>query len=104
MSAGKCYCGHDCGRCVIYLATVNDDSGLRERAREFYLNEFGRDIPPEEFRCLGGRSDNVFGLCRECPFRNCCREKGLEACAECDPPCAAYEDYREKYVNKCNQV
>lgn len=104
MSAGECFCGHDCGRCVTYVATMNDDVRLRERAREFYRDTFGRDIPLSEFRCMGGRSEEVFGPCRECPFGKCCRERGIYSCAECDAPCAMYADYREKYVNKCNQV
>ncbi len=36
-----CYCGHDCGRCVTYRATVEDSAALREQALRFYRNEFG---------------------------------------------------------------
>lgn len=27
MKPNPCYCGHDCARCVTYLATVRDDEG-----------------------------------------------------------------------------
>ena len=26
-----CYCGHDCARCLTYLATINDDEDLRKQ-------------------------------------------------------------------------
>ena len=30
-----CCCGHDCGRCITYLATVFDDEELRRRSQAF---------------------------------------------------------------------
>jgi hypothetical protein len=100
-----CFCGHDCSKCVTYLATVKDDAVLREQSRQFYLTEFGFDIPLQEFRCRGGRSDDVFYLCRACPWMKCCRERGIDACTECDVyPCRPLAEYTGKYVNKCNQL
>ena len=104
MSAGKCWCGHDCARCITYLATVTGDAALRARAREFYKNEFGFDIPEDGIHCMGGRTEDVFALCRDCPFRKCCREKDVAGCDMCDEPCGMYEEYRDRYVNRCNQV
>ena len=37
-------CGHDCGRCVTYLATVQDDDGLRRQAQQFYREAFRTDL------------------------------------------------------------
>ena len=100
-----CFCGHDCARCVTRLAAVRNDESLRERAREFYRITFGIDLPAEEIRCMGGRSDGIFRLCGECPFAACCRERGIASCGECpEYPCAMLADYREKYVNKTNQL
>lgn len=31
-----CYCGHDCSRCITYIATQNDDDTLREQSQRFY--------------------------------------------------------------------
>ena len=31
----KCYCGHDCSRCVTYIATQTDDDSLREQSQSF---------------------------------------------------------------------
>lgn len=100
-----CYCGHDCSKCVTYLATKNTDEKLREQSQRFYKEEFGQDIPLEKFICFGGRSDNVFELCLGCPFRKCCKEHSVEACEECSEyPCQEISEYQTKYVNKCNQV
>ncbi len=100
-----CFCGHDCARCVTRLAAVRNDVGLREKSREFYWTMFGIELPAEEIRCKGGRSDEVFLLCRECPFAACCRKRGIDSCEECPEfPCAMLADYREKYVNKTNQI
>lgn len=100
-----CYCGHDCSRCLTYLATINHDDHLRKQSQKFYRDEFGMDIPLEAIHCLGGRSEDAFYLCRECPWKKCCRERGIAACSDCaDYPCEALKRYQDKYVNKCNQV
>lgn len=100
-----CFCGHDCARCVTYLASRRDDDGFRRRAQAFYREAFGLAVPLAGCRCGGGRSQEVFALCRECPFALCCRERGIDACAACpEYPCPQLAAYQEKYVNRCNQV
>ena len=105
MTESICYCGHDCNRCVTRLATVHDDEALRLQAQAFYRDRFGLKIPLDQIHCQGGRSDDIFFLCRECPFSTCCRSRNLTSCADCpDYPCATLRDYQEKYVNRCNQI
>ena len=58
-----CYCGHDCARCLTYIATINNDEDLRKQSQNFYKTEFGIDIPLKDIQCLGGRSNDVFYLC-----------------------------------------
>ena len=72
-----CYCGHDCSKCVTYIATQTNNEDLRRQAQSFYKESFGLDIPLEKFYCNGGRSKNVFELCKECPFKKCCIERGI---------------------------
>lgn len=99
-----CYCGHDCAKCVTYLATQNNDDTLREQSRRFYKEEFGQDIPLEKFNCSGGKSEDVFELCKGCPFKKCCKEKNLESCSKCSEyPCQDLSEYQTKHVNKSNQ-
>ena len=100
-----CYCGHDCARCITYIATLRDDDNLRRQSQSFYKEQFGLDIPLKKFNCDGGRSKNVFELCKECPFKKCCIERGIDSCNKCSEyPCSEISDYQEKYVNKCNQL
>ncbi len=101
----ECYCGHDCSRCITYIATLNDDDALRKESQRFYKEQFNKDIPLGKFNCRGGRADEIFELCKDCPFRKCCIEKGILSCESCpEYPCAALKNYQVKYINKCNQI
>ena len=100
-----CYCGHDCSKCITYIATQTNDDDLRRQSQNFYKESFGLDIPLEKFYCDGGRSKNVFELCKECPFKKCCIERGIDSCSKCSEyPCPEVSDYQQRYVNKCNQL
>ena len=100
-----CYCGHDCARCITYIATLRNDDNLRRQSQSFYKERFGLDIPLEKFNCEGGRSKNVFELCKGCPFIMCCKERSVDSCSKCPGyPCKEISDYQAKYVNKCNQL
>ena len=100
-----CYCGHDCARCITYIATLRNDNNLRRQSQSFYKEQFGLDIPLEKINCEGGRSQNVFELCKECPFVKCCKERSVDSCSICpEYPCKEILDYQVKYVNKCNQI
>lgn len=102
---GKCFCGHDCSRCITYLATVRNDENLRIQSQRFYKDAFNLDIPLNEMHCFGGRSNNIFKLCCDCPWMKCCRERKIDACSECaEYPCKPLAEYQAKYVNKCNQL
>lgn len=103
--APTCFCGHDCSRCLTYLATVNNSDELRRQSQQFYKDTFGHDIPLTEIHCLGGRSDDIFYLCRDCPRRKCAKEKRLSACSDCaEYPCKPLAEYQARWVNKCNQM
>lgn len=101
----NCYCGHDCSKCFVYLAS-NGDPEFVSRAQDFYKKEFGLEIDPNDLHCDGGRAEDerIFRLCLACPFRKCCREKGIDSCGECGKPCAEFEAYRAKYVNRVGQI
>ena len=100
-----CFCGHDCARCMIYVASQSGDEHLRESVRRLYYDEFGIELPAEAFKCAGGRAAEVFGPCTECPFMKCCQEKGIGACTECtEYPCDMLSDYQKKFVNKFGQI
>lgn len=98
-------CGHDCSRCFTYIATVTNDDDLRIQSEIFYKDEFGLDVPLEDIHCQGCCSEDVFYLCRECPWVRCCIGHNIDVCSNCGQyPCQALSQYQEKYVNKVNQA
>jgi len=86
------YCGLDCQRCPVFVATVRDDHALRRETAEEWSRRFGeylaarlgrRRLEPEEMRCGGCRSANRFVGCSLCQIRTCAGERGLGSCARC---------------------
>ena len=105
MMSMQCYCGHDCSRCVTYIATKTNDDRLRKQAQTFYKEKVGLNIPLGKLNCEGGRTQRVFELCKDCPFVKCCKKHNVDACKNCpEYPCEEIAQYQEKYVNKCNQI
>ena len=91
-------CGLVCSKCPTYLATQNDDDQAREETAAFYAKTFGLDFKPEEINCDGCLSEGgkLIGYCHQCEIRKCCRQKGLENCAQCDEqPCDILTKFHE---------
>ena len=78
-------CGLDCEKCDARIATLTDDSALREKTAALWTKLNGVPIPPEMINCTGCRMDGAKTIFCEklCPVHNCVREKGLNTCAEC---------------------
>ncbi len=87
------YCGLDCTKCPIYLATKNNDEELRKKTAQ----EWGMEV--ETLYCDMCNSDGkLFSWCAECPIRACAREKGFKTCAECpNYPCEKLTEPHAKY-------
>ena len=78
-------CGLDCEKCDARIATITDDSALRQKTAELWTKLNGVPITAEMINCTGCRVEGVKtpfcdGLC---PIRSCVREKKLETCADC---------------------
>ncbi|MBN1425559.1 DUF3795 domain-containing protein [Candidatus Fermentibacteria bacterium] len=81
------YCGLYCGACEVMAA--NRRGTVADVAREWGRSE-------EELRCDGCKTDVLAVYCRDCTFRACAREKGVEFCSECgDYPCKALLAFRD---------
>lgn len=103
--SSPCYCGHDCSKCITYIATQKNDDALRVKSQQFYKETFKVELPIEKFNCMGGRSKNVFELCKDCPFIECCNRHNVDSCNKCQEyPCKEILEYQAKYVNQCNQI
>lgn len=87
------YCGIDCEKCPVRIATSEDDDDLRQKtAREWsslygeILESFGiHSLKPEDMNCCGCRSNRgLFIGCASCSIRKCSKDKGFITCASCD--------------------
>lgn len=79
------YCGLDCEKCDAYLATVNDDQGLRERTAKLWAELNGAPILPEHINCQGCRVEGVKTIfCSSlCGIRQCALKKSAMTCGDC---------------------
>ena len=79
------YCGVECSKCPAYIATINNDDELRRSYAAQQSEFYGMEILPERINCVGCLEDGEhLGYCSMCEIRRCCRERGLETCAECN--------------------
>jgi hypothetical protein len=96
------YCGLYCGACDIYQKRIGKAAGELKKIMGIYeFNTFAPQIPGlEEFETFEKVLDNlimIFGQCQacrqgggdpECQIRQCCKEKEIDTCAQCDAmPC-----------------
>lgn len=86
-------CGVLCSDCPAYLGCVKGAEHQKQTAeawrRIYHLSE-----SPDRITCGGclGSDDDLFHTSRKCAARRCCRDKGLDSCAECPvEACAALE-------------
>jgi hypothetical protein len=95
-------CGLYCGVCVIYIAHRDNNQKLKERLVGLYKGEVpgmgklpnSENLTPEDIKCRGCLSDELFMHCRQCEIRACTQEKGYTGCHECDEfPCQHIEDF-----------
>ncbi len=87
------YCGLDCNKCPILIATASNDNLLREETAKAWsdlysniLSDMGiGNLKPEDINCNGCRSTScLFAASANCPIRKCCQEKGFITCASCN--------------------
>ena len=84
------YCGLDCERCPIHLATLEQDPRkqrqLRVHIARICRQEYGLELHPEDITdCDGCRSGSgrLFSGCARCKIRACARSRDLTSCAIC---------------------
>jgi hypothetical protein len=79
------YCGVECSKCPAYIAMLNNDDELRRRYAAEQSEFYSMEILSERINCVGCLEEGEhLGYCSMCEIRRCCRERGLETCAECD--------------------
>lgn len=82
-------CGLYCGVCAIQIAHRDGNEKFKERL----VSVYGVDSP-EQIRCEGCLSEDRFSYCQVCPIRDCCANKGMDGCHQCDEfPCQLIENF-----------
>ena len=80
------FCGIDCERCPVRIATSENDDRLRQKiAKEWsdlyaeILESFGiQGLNTKDMNCYGCKSDRgLFIGCASCSIRKCSRDKGF---------------------------
>lgn len=81
------YCGIDCKRCNVYVATEYDDDNLRVVEAAMWTNKFDFEVKPCDINCHGCETGECI-LCKDCEVRLCAIEKKVVSCKECSEfPC-----------------
>lgn len=63
------YCGFDCSKCPIYIATVNNDFELKKEIVKKY-NTSDNPLTIEDINCLGCTNTEIlYKYCYECTIR-----------------------------------
>jgi|SRR6056297_2975508 len=78
------YCGINCSKCRIFIATVNNDINEKQKiAEEWSTDEY--PLNKEDTNCDGCRSKggNIISFCRDCDIRNCVTNRNIDSCFEC---------------------
>lgn len=81
-------CGLYCGVCAVLIAHRDNNQKFKERLTQVY------GVPPEEIKCEGCLSENLFFYCANCPIRDCALSRNYEGCHECSEfPCEHVENF-----------
>jgi hypothetical protein len=81
-------CGLSCEACSWFIATTEDPERLKRMAAQM-------NLPEEECRCYGCRSDKRLFYCAKCKMSACAAEKGIDFCSACEEyPCDELKEFQ----------
>lgn len=95
-------CGLYCGVCAIHIAHRDNNQKLKERLVNLYKGNVpgkgtlphSQNLTPDDIRCNGCLSDDLFMHCRQCEIRECVQQKGYTGCHQCDDfPCEHIDSF-----------
>ncbi len=76
-------CGLFCGDCEIYIAYSTEDTNKQQKIAKATGKVKGRDILPDQVKCLGCKGSMASVWRTSCAIRACAEERGLEFCYQC---------------------
>jgi hypothetical protein len=77
------YCGVNCEKCPVYIASTADDDGLRADVVRDWGTLYKREFKISDINCFGCKSDTLFGVCSKCDISVCNKNRGITSCADC---------------------
>jgi len=79
------YCGLDCRKCDAFIATQNDDDGLRRKVAKEWSELNNVEITPGMINCDGCRMDGrKTPYCESlCQIKICASGRGYGTCGDC---------------------
>jgi hypothetical protein len=88
-------CGLFCPACGIYYSTQeNNVENLKKIAIRI-------NVPFEEIRCNGCRTEVITAYCKNCFMKKCAAEKGIDFCGECNEyPCTELKEFQSKLPHR----
>ncbi len=77
------YCGLNCGKCPVYIATISNDDKKRKEVLEKWNKHFNFEMNLEDINCYGclDKEKIKFNYCINCGIRKCTLQKKLLNCA-----------------------
>ena len=92
------YCGRYCAECLIYIASTTSNEKQKEKLARKYSKELDKKLTADNIHCWGCRADNKNCWGKDCQFRKCADDKGMEFCYQCSEyPCPDLMKFYEKY-------
>lgn len=88
-------CGLFCQACGIYWSTQENNIENLERIAKRI------NVPFEEIRCNGCRSETRTAYCKNCYMQKCAAEKGIDFCGSCtEYPCQPLKDFQAQLPHR----
>ena len=98
MSELIAYCGYDCRKCPIYIATIENDENMKEKLSRKYSRK-GNILTVSDISCMGCFNDSnvLYRFCFECKIRKCGISHAFANCGECPQyPCELFKPVLER--------
>jgi ethanolamine utilization protein EutP (predicted NTPase) len=92
------FCGVNCTKCPVYIATQNKDDEARKQVAHKWSSP-DEPLTPEDLDCDGCLvvGKKLYRFCATCEVRMCGFKKNVETCAHCDEyPCEKLNAHWEK--------
>lgn len=82
------FCGVDCGKCPVFIATKSNDYNKRKEVAEMLYKAHNVTLEPDQINCTGCYRATMEGTaimahCETCNIRPCAKEKNVTTCANC---------------------